>query len=61
MEVPDQAADKVTEEEAAKIATEAYIYGYPLVTLEITRRVVTNTAVPATAKKGQSTIIDRRV
>ena len=36
----------VTQDEAAKIATDAYIYGYPLVTVEMTRRVVTNTAAP---------------
>ena len=28
------------------IATDAYIYGYPLVTMEMTRRVVTNVAAP---------------
>jgi len=27
-------------------ATDAYIYGYPLVTLEYTRRVMTNVAAP---------------
>ena len=30
--------------EALAIATEAYVYGYPLVSMEITRRVMTNTA-----------------
>src|ERR1700683_2275643 len=34
----------VTRDEAAKIATDAYIYGYPLVTMEYTRRVLTNVA-----------------
>ena len=29
------------------LATEAYIYGYPLVTMEMTRRVMTNVAAPA--------------
>jgi uncharacterized protein DUF1254 len=29
------------------LATDAYIYGYPLVTMEMTRRVVTNVAEPA--------------
>ena len=28
------------------IATDAYIYGYPLVTMEMTRRVLTNVAKP---------------
>ena len=28
------------------LATEAYIYGYPLVTMEMTRRVITNVAAP---------------
>ena len=36
----------VSREQAAEIATEVYIYGYPLVTLEMTRRVTTNTAAP---------------
>jgi hypothetical protein len=29
-----------------ELATEAYIYGYPLVTMEMTRRVLTNVAAP---------------
>lgn len=33
-------------DEAEAIATEAYIYGYPLVTMEITRRVMTNVSHP---------------
>jgi hypothetical protein len=32
--------------EAIAIATDAYIYGYPLVTMEYTRRVMTNVAKP---------------
>ena len=40
-----QAQDnKTTAEEAAKLGVEAYIYGYPLVTMEMTRRVMTNVA-----------------
>lgn len=44
-----------TEDEAAAIAVEAYVYGYPLVTMEYTRRVMTNTeAVKSThAPMGQ--------
>jgi hypothetical protein len=45
--VPLSAAEeKVTADEAAAIAQEAYVYGYPLVTMEYTRRVMTNTAEP---------------
>ncbi len=29
------------------LATEAYVYGYPLVTMEMTRRITTNVAAPA--------------
>ncbi len=32
----------LSEEEALKLGTEAYIYGYPLVTMDMTRRVMTN-------------------
>src|SRR5262245_26419019 len=37
---------KLTPDEASKLGTEAYIYGYPLVTMEMTRRVVTNVERP---------------
>jgi len=37
---------KLSEDEAAKIAQDAYVYGYPLVTMEMTRRVMTNVAAP---------------
>jgi len=30
----------------SELATDAYVYGYPLVTMEYTRRVLTNTATP---------------
>jgi hypothetical protein len=40
------ADDKLTENEAHKIGVDAYIYGYPLVTMEMTRRVMTNVAEP---------------
>ena len=36
----------VTEDEARAIATEAYIYGYPLVTMDMTRRIMTNVPAP---------------
>jgi hypothetical protein len=44
--VPSMAADKLTEKEAAEIGTDAYIFGYPLVTMEFTRQVMTNAAEP---------------
>jgi hypothetical protein len=37
---------KAREAEALAIGTEAYIYGYPLVTLDMTRREMTNVAKP---------------
>lgn len=40
-------AASITPQEAAAIATDAYIFGYPLITMETTRRVMTNTAEPA--------------
>jgi len=39
-------SDKAGLEEALSIATEAYIYGYPLVTMDMTRKQMTNVAVP---------------
>jgi len=36
----------VSEKEAVELGVDAYIYGYPLITMEITRRVVTNVAEP---------------
>lgn len=37
---------KLSEQAALTLGTEAYIYGYPLVTMEMTRRVITNVAAP---------------
>jgi hypothetical protein len=48
-------AEELTDKEAAEIGVAAYVYGYPLVTMEITRRVMTNVAAPqgAHAPMGQ--------
>ena len=40
------ASGGLTADETAQIATDAYVYGYPLVTVDMTRRVVTNVAAP---------------
>jgi uncharacterized protein (TIGR03000 family) len=36
----------LSEADALRLATDAYVYGYPLVTMEMTRRVMTNAAEP---------------
>ncbi len=41
-----EAKAALSEEEALRLGTEAYVYGYPLVTMEMTRRVMTNAAEP---------------
>jgi hypothetical protein len=46
-EADAKAAEAAAKEaEALALATEAYVYAYPLVTMEITRRVMTNAAKP---------------
>jgi hypothetical protein len=40
------AQERANEQKATEIGIEAYIYGYPLVTMEMTRRVMTNVAAP---------------
>lgn len=42
------------------LATDAYIFGYPLVTMEMTRRVITNVAAPVGTKAPMGQIIKLR-
>ena len=42
----DRAAEPISEQDAYEIGVEAYVYGYPLITMEMTRRVMTNVAAP---------------
>lgn len=43
---PKDRSAGLSESEILELGTEAYIYGYPLVTMEMTRRVMTNVAEP---------------
>ena len=45
-----QPAAPLSADEATAIATDAYVYGYPLITMEYTRRVLTNVAAPTALK-----------
>ena len=42
------------------LATEAYIYGYPLVTMEMTRRVMTNVAAPEATRAPMGNLLKVR-
>ncbi|MFN4144053.1 DUF1254 domain-containing protein [Aestuariivirga sp.] len=53
-------ADLVQGTEDFRIASDAYIFGYPLVTMEMTRRVVTNVAKAEGSRGPMGTIIKLR-
>jgi hypothetical protein len=55
-----QKAPEPSEQELASIAMEAYIYGYPLVTMEVTRRVSTNVTKPEGTKAPMGTFAKLR-
>lgn len=45
-----ESADTLTPDEARAIAQDAYIYGYSLISVEMTRKVMTNVAKPSSKK-----------
>ena len=53
-------ADMAEGGEDFKIASDAYVYGYPLVTMELTRRVITNVVAPAGTRAPMGQIIKLR-
>ncbi len=53
-------ADLVEGAEDFEIASDAYIYGYPLVTMEMTRRVMTNVAAPEGTRAPMGQIVRMR-
>ena len=55
-----QEADKAGLEEAISTATDAYIYGYPLVTMDMTRKQMTNVAVPAGTEAPMGQLVKMR-
>lgn len=52
--------DAVEGAETFGVASEAYVFGYPLVTMEMTRRVVTNVAAPEGTRAPMGTLIKLR-
>ena len=58
--VPAQPSGPVTEKEALETGIEAYIYGYPLVTMEMTRRVMTNVEKPEATRAPMGNLLRAR-
>ena len=53
-------ADAFEDVDEFRIASDAYIYGYPLVTMEMTRKVITNIAAPEGTRAPMGHIIKLR-
>jgi hypothetical protein len=47
-------------DDATSLAEEAYVFGYPLVTMEMTRRVMTNVAAPAATRAPMGRFVNMR-
>ena len=58
--LPPSPAAAVTPDEARAIGVDAYIYGYPLVTMEMTRRVMTNVEKPVGTRAPMGQLIRMR-
>jgi hypothetical protein len=52
--------DLIDDADDFKIASDAYVFGYPLVTMEMTRRVMTNVAAPAGTRAPMGRLIKLR-
>ena len=50
----------LTADEVTSIATDAYIFGYPLVTMDMTRRVMTNVAQPEGTRAPMGQFVNMR-
>lgn len=55
-----ESTSTLSEEEAQTLATDAYIYGYPLVTMEMTRKVMTNVAAPEGTRAPMGQFVNMR-
>jgi hypothetical protein len=58
--VSTASAQNVTPSEAKAIGEDAYIYGYPLVTMDLTRQVMTNVAAPEGLRAPMGQFINAR-
>ncbi|MBN8596048.1 MAG: DUF1254 domain-containing protein [Planctomycetes bacterium] len=55
-----EAPAPLSEKEALALGTEAYIFGYPLVTMEMSRRVMTNVAAPEGTRAPMGNVVRLR-
>ena len=58
--VHTQPSGPVTAKDAAEFGIEAYVYGYPLVTMEMTRRVMTNVEKPEATRAPMGNLLRAR-
>ena len=55
--VPLASAHSLSKQEAQEIAVDAYVYAYPLVMMELTRRISTNVPAPIGSKAPMNTFV----